>query len=203
MSSSEPERELIDTLPPPQRLALAYAPRNARAAWLGFFALDARLSKVVRAAREPMIGQIRLAWWRDRLGEPAEQWPKGEPLLRLLRTWQGRQGLLAPLVDGWEVLLGEPPLAPEQAQAAAAGRAKGAAAVAVTLGLEDDAARLERLALDWAAAELGLEPRRNAPPATKLPRKLRPMVVLHGLARRDRSGPVQIFTAMRLGIFGR
>ena len=56
--------ELLDTLAPMHRLALAYAPAEARPAWAGLLALDARLAGVVRAAREPVLGQLRLAWWR-------------------------------------------------------------------------------------------------------------------------------------------
>ena len=58
---------LLLGLTPLHRLALAYAPAASRGAWLGFLALDMRLAAIVRAAREPMIGQIKLAWWRERL----------------------------------------------------------------------------------------------------------------------------------------
>jgi phytoene synthase len=84
----------------------------------------------VAGTREPVLAQLRLAWWRDRLAEPAENWPRGEPLLAALTCWQGRHGALAGLVDGWEALLGEAPLAaPALMQLvdgrAAAGRAGG------------------------------------------------------------------------------
>jgi phytoene synthase len=49
--------------------------------------LDVRLAGVVRGAREPMLGQLKLAWWRDRLGGDPESWPKGEPLLASLKAW--------------------------------------------------------------------------------------------------------------------
>jgi phytoene synthase len=60
--------QLAATLPIERRLALAYAPGRARAATLGLFALDAALGNLVRAAREPLLGQMRLAWWREELG---------------------------------------------------------------------------------------------------------------------------------------
>ena len=163
-----------------------------------------------------MIGQIRLAWWRDRLAEPAEDWPKGEPLLALLREWEGRHGELRPLVDGWEVLLSEPPLDAAAFGDAAAGRAAGAAAVARRLGFGQHAAEVDRIGREWAVAELAervSDPREAAtlaklaktgePRAVSLPRALRPLVVLHGLSRANRSGSGQVLTALRLGIFGR
>ena len=61
-------------------------------------------------AREPLLGQVRLAWWRDRLGQDPADWPAGEPLLAALRGWQPQFAALAALVDGWELLLGAPPL---------------------------------------------------------------------------------------------
>ena len=55
-----------------------------------------------------MLGQLRLAWWRDRLNDDPAKWPKGEPLLGRLGSWGERSRALVPLVDGWEALLGEP-----------------------------------------------------------------------------------------------
>lgn len=70
--------------------------------------LAARLTKLLLDAREPLIGQIKLAWWRDMAAlvasDPAAL-PKGEPLLAELQaTWAGQGGLDA-LVDAAEALL--------------------------------------------------------------------------------------------------
>jgi phytoene synthase len=77
------------SIPPLQRLALAYAPAKSRAPLIALFALDARLADIVRHAHEPMLAQLRLAWWREQLtggsGGPAS----GDPLLALLREWLG------------------------------------------------------------------------------------------------------------------
>jgi phytoene synthase len=205
---------LAETLAPPARLALAYAPRAARPAWLAFLALDARLAGVVRQAREPLIGQIRLAWWRERLGEPAAAWPAGEPLLLLLREWGDHRRGLGAMVDGWEVLLAEPPLPPDSVEAAISGRAAGAAAVAQHLGQEQHTAEVERLARAWSAADFAagisdeaeaaaFREHASARRAASLPRALRPLVVLEALARSTRPGPLRLAAAVRLGIFGR
>ncbi|MCB2065424.1 MAG: hypothetical protein KDE15_02145 [Erythrobacter sp.] len=202
---------LIDTLPLPQRLALSYASRRAQPPVLALLALDARLAGIVRADGEPMIAQIKLAWWRDRLRQPPADWPQGEPLLALLATSGMATEPLAGLVDGWEVLLADT-LDPA---AFAEGRAQGWAALdpaaaqparewalvdlALNLGTADEAAAVRDLARaqPWDRA--------------RLPAAMRPLAVLHGLARRALhgdgaellAGPAAMLLAMRLGIFGR
>lgn len=212
--------QLSESLPPEQRLALAYAPARARAATLGLFALDARLAGVVRNASEPLLGQIRLAWWRDRLGENPQSWPEGEPLLALLRPWGEHAAVLRSLVDGWEALMGEPPAF----EALAEGRAQACAALAIVLGETDFASEAERAGRSWALADMAgrlSSPDELAVVASMLnvqdlrratlPRTLRPLAILHGLARRavrhpERGligGPLALLSAVRLGILGR
>jgi 15-cis-phytoene synthase len=209
-----PAADLLEALSPPSRLALAYAPGPARLAWLALLSLDARLAAVVRGASEPLIGQIRLAWWRERLSEPSSNWPAGEPLLALLREWGGGHEALRPMVDGWEILLGEAPLSAEAFAEAAAGRAACAVALAERLGLHRNRAQVARVAREWALADFAAkvgDPRELAvleglvqdTGRARLPRSMRPLVVLHGLARRSRSGSVALLAALRLGILGR
>ena len=207
---------LLGTLTPVQRLALAYAPAGARPAWLALLALDARLAGLVAATRETLLGQIKLAWWRDRLGENCEKWPKGEPLLAALSAWAGGHGALIALVDGWEAVLGERALAE-----LVAGRGAACAALAQMLGEGAHGDAAARLGRGWAIADLANSP---ADPAdadallalaqahdwrpAHLPRALRPLVVLHGLAARQRhsprsSGIPTLFAGIRLGILGR
>jgi hypothetical protein len=90
---------------------------------------------VVRTAREPMLAQLKLAWWRDRLAADPAVWPKGEPLLARLAQWREPAGLGA-LVDGWESLLGEPPLGAGELAAFSEGRAAGRAGCAARRGGE-------------------------------------------------------------------
>ena len=210
---------LQDTLPPTHRLALAYAPRQAHEAWLGLLALDARLAGVVRAARERVLGQLRRAWWRERLAE--DNPPSGEPLLALLRRWGPHRAGLIPLVDGWEALLGEAPLPGGGLSALAEGRASAVAALASLCGAENHAAIAARLARGWGlgdlathvshpderATALALMATQDWAPA-RLPRAMRPLVVLHGFARprrgaRQAAGFGALIGAVRLGIFGR
>ena len=56
-------------LSPDKRLAFAHLQGRRRPAVEALFALDAAMADVLRSTSEPMIGQIRLAWWRERLEE--------------------------------------------------------------------------------------------------------------------------------------
>ncbi len=216
--------QLSESLPPEQRLALAYAPARARSATLGLFALDTRLAGVVRNASEPLLGQIRLAWWRDRLGEHPQNWPAGEPLLALLRPWGEHAKGLRALVDGWEALMGEPPLEATAFELLAEGRAQGCAALAMVLAEADSAPEAERAGRGWALADMAgrlsspdellvVTSMLNAQDLRRaaLPRTLRPLAMLHGLTRRAArhpergliDGPLALLSAVRLGILGR
>jgi phytoene synthase len=209
---------LLDSLPAVQRVALAYAPKPTRAAWLGLLALDTRLAQLVRETREPMLGQIRLAWWRERLSEAPAKRPKGEPLLALLG---GDSERLVPLVDAWEALLGEAPLPRETIAGFAEGRAHALAGLATALGRQAAAGDAAQVGRSWALTDLAVrlshpEERDHAAALIaaldqnhpRLPREMRPLVVLHGLAVRDlrrgkdEAGMGALFAALRLGIFG-
>lgn len=211
---------LINTLPLSHRLALSYAPGRARTPLLALLALDQRLGTILAKRGEPLLVQIRFAWWRERLCEPAAQWPDGEPLLAALRNWPGDCAALAPLVSGWEALLADP-LAPGAVDIFAQGRAEGFAALATGLGADPSAA--SQRARQWALRDLLLHlssdadrfivramlDTREAAPA--LPRSLRPLAVLDALCARalERGstevldGPGAGVLALRVGLFGR
>ena len=87
-------------------LALTYVPPRDRGALAALFAIDRAMGDVVRSTKEPMLGPIRLAWWRERLEEldeagaaPAE--PRLQAVARELipRGVTGRE--LAALETGW------------------------------------------------------------------------------------------------------
>jgi len=83
-------------------------PRERRAAIATLWAFAERLTRLLIDAREPLIGQIKLAWWRDMaamLARDPAGLPKGEPLLaELTATWAG-QGGLDTIVDAAEAML--------------------------------------------------------------------------------------------------
>jgi phytoene/squalene synthetase len=112
---------LIEELPAVRRLALSYATRAAHPPFLALLALDAKFGGVVAAAREPVLAQIKLAWWRERLAAPAAERPRGQPLLAAMTCWGGHEPVLIALVEAWEAMLGNAP------DAAGLGEARAAA----------------------------------------------------------------------------
>lgn len=99
----------FEQLSPPQRLAVVYAPAKVRNAFALLLQFDERLSDIVSRVSEPMIGQLKLAWWRDALKAEQGQRPKGEPLLSMLAECEQPELTAAALalVDAWEMLLME------------------------------------------------------------------------------------------------
>lgn len=206
-------------LSPLLRLALAYSPRDARPATLSLFLLDTRLSGFVRRSTEPLLAQMRLAWWRDTLGSEPGVWPRGDPLLEVLQGWQAPEGLLA-LVDGWESLLVDQ-LDLEAVMDFAGGRVKAWQAFAGEIGVEpaavDSAARAWALGdlagnlSEPAERELVVEAAAGEPFVPPRARALRPLAILGGLGRRALSrggrplldGRGAALAALRLGMFGR
>lgn len=94
----------------PQRLVVRHAPAAEREALATLFALDERLGGIVRATREPLVGQMRLTWWRDALTALDEDHPApAEPVLvevRRLLLPNGVSGAsLAEMTAGWMAIL--------------------------------------------------------------------------------------------------
>jgi 15-cis-phytoene synthase len=206
---------LFQELGEAERLAAMWARGRYRAAAGAVLALDGVLGRMARGAREPMLVQIRLAWWRDRIAAGAGT---GHPVLEALAdALPGRIAPLAALVDAWEGVA----VASEKREAAAAALADARSQAMglgvseavppgfspariwslVTLARQADAAS-ERDRLLAAARGLPIEP---------LPRALRPLVLLDGLAAHcARRGETRLLgsrlsplVAIRLGILGR
>jgi len=211
--------ELMHGLPQVQRLALSYAPAASRSKFLALFALETRLAGIVRSVREPILAQLRLAWWRDRLTSAKDGWPHGDAVLDALRDWRDPSGL-GELVNAWEALLAEQ-LTAETIETHIAGRADAFAMMAREIGTdkENDAVAAGRcFAQADLAANLGDEAERSAvlshvarQMVPRLPRTLRPLSVLAGLGRSAMrkggspllSGPASVFLALRIGLTGR
>jgi 15-cis-phytoene synthase len=188
---------LDDWLSPPERLAIAYAPKATRMAWAGFLALDRRLAEAAKPGREPIMVQVRLAWWRERFNQPASAWPQGEPLLAILTAWDTERTALGALVDGYEARnVGE-----DGGVELARARVDAICALARLSRVNDDAA-IRGAAAQW----LGLAGATQT--HATLPRAMRPLVILRGMALREESGntgpPWREFLAiLRLGLLGR
>lgn len=217
------DQALLQTLPVAQRLALNYAPGRTREATLALLALDTRLASILRADGEPVIAQMKLAWWRERFAQHPSQWPVGEPLLALIGKLQMDCGSLGKLVDGWELLLAAE-LGDRELAGFAEGRAAGWRAVAAAAESPSARELAAEPAKGWALADLALHldaeteanlaretAFRYSEQAKRLPRDLRTLAVLHALSFRALKrgsgdvldGPGALLTAMRVGFVGR
>ena len=215
--------DLVETLPLPQRLALAYAPKRTQSATLALLALDTRLAGIIRNGGERVIAQMKLAWWRERLEQAPAHWPIGEPLLALLRDCGIKPERLVPLVDGWEMLLAEA-LGRRELSTFARGRALGWSAVNDASGRSQPDAPVEEAGHEWALLDLAMhldsedeaKMAREAAAASggariRLPKEVRSLAVLHSLSRRAHrlgsgellDGAGAMATALRAGLLGR
>jgi len=147
----------VDLADPERALAVAYAPASLRAGLSALFALDERFGGIVSSTSEPMIGLMRLAWWREALEKLDRDPAPAEPLLGLIADTVLPRGVtgaaLAAIEDGWTALLdGEP-----DAEAIARhGRERGGnlfSAAAALLGADDP--RLTIAGEVWSLTDLG------------------------------------------------
>jgi phytoene synthase len=213
------EMALLDDLLEPERLAFHYVDGRSRKRWLTILALDRRMATILRSRREPIMAQVRLAWWRETLARDPSHWPQGEPLLEALREWRDPSGL-AELASGWEALLSDE-LSPGVIAEFIAGRGAAFTCLARELGV--DATEHARAAAEiWALADLAAHVSDSAERAgvvgyrtdlsvPRLPRSLRPLAILAGLgaaALRKSGAPLlsgraSALLVLRIGLVGR
>ena len=206
-------------------LAVSAARAEHRALFAALLAFDSRLGKLVAAANEPMLGQMRLAWWRDQLSSDPSARPRGDAVLDgLSATYGNRTEGLRSLVDGWEGFLLAESDARTSIAALGKGRAKAFQDVGTLAGSGSEPEAVAHAARFWSHIDVylhasGEEDRAEAraladahrDPVARLDRTMRPLAVLRGLAARvidrdltqmmgDRMSPL---AALRLGLFGR
>ena len=62
-------------------LILAYCPSAIRPAWAWLFALQKRINDGVARVGEPVLGQMRIAWWRERIADADTLSVQRDPML--------------------------------------------------------------------------------------------------------------------------
>lgn len=176
-------------------LATLYAPAEARASLFALYALDLELAEVVRTTTQPMVGLIRLAWWREALEKLDRAPPPAQPLLIALAKSVLPRGVTGAFLSGIEA--GFAALLEDPVDLYAYVKGRGAtlfAAAAVLSG--DSGAGARNAGRIWAAAELLRMERRidrealRAFASSPLAARTKPLRGLAELARRDlRDGP--------------
>lgn len=136
-------------------LATLWAPENRRAGLLAIHAYDLEQQRVVADIEDPMVAEIRLAWWREQM-EALEGGavPEHLPVLQELAAMHRAEGVdlkaFAALADGVVPILGEEPL--DAAKLAAARGEAVFSAMAHFLGSPVDVARVA--GRTWGLARL-------------------------------------------------
>lgn len=186
-------------LDPERRLALAYIPIGRRAQVETLWRLDVTLGDTLAPGRDPMIGQIRLAWWREALERLDHDKPPPEPLLeaaeRFLLPGGITGAMLAGMADGWEALLDGAPLTPDMLERYSA---RGALLFRLSANLLGaDSHSVAQAGSLWALvdfarhcarpdeAAMAIEAARAKPDIGRWPISLRPLGMLAALAARD------------------
>ncbi|MBX3493294.1 MAG: squalene/phytoene synthase family protein [Parvibaculum sp.] len=92
-------------------LTVLLAPEPARDALLALYAFNIEIARIPEAVSEPMMGQIRLQWWRETVEGLDRGETRGHAVAEALATTDlPREGLLA-LIDARERDLSEEPFA--------------------------------------------------------------------------------------------
>ena len=177
MSDADDLDALIRRVDPDRWLASRFvADASARADLVALYAFNNELARAVEVASQPLVAEIRLAWWREALDEMFEGRPlRRHPVAEALAEAVGRRGLargtLEGLIDarlrdldGWPLQLAEA----EAYIDSTAGALMAAAARVLDPASDPDAFRHAaqawglaglrrvggRLPADWSAAEL-------------------------------------------------
>jgi len=131
-------------------LCALFVPRSARSALFALILFNAEIARVREVVSEPMLGQIRLQWWREAIEGIYDGQTRRheviEPLAEAIRTHGLTRGYFDRLIDARERDLDD---APAESVAALESYAEESAAPLVSLALEcvgADAAGLVDLA---------------------------------------------------------
>jgi phytoene/squalene synthetase len=204
-----------------------FAPADKRDALLVLYHLYADIARIPASVSEPMVGAIRLQWWRDLFSGLAAQETRGTLIGEALLAVQLDTSALMPLIDGREAALADEGRGVEQLENEA--RETGSALLRVAcsiMGQEIDADLCQQAATGFEL--MRLVPQDGAPVAAratslldaacrrfnKLPRTQRkavlPVFLPIGLARRQagayprqKSLLAYQLTLLRMAFFGK
>lgn len=143
-------------------LCLLFAPEPARSRLVALYAFNLEVAKIRETVSEPLLGQIRLQWWRDALGEfgrgIVRAHPIAEALAAALRDSPVRPALLERLLVAREADLDDaPPTTLTAMEVYAAGTSGGLQQAALdALGIQSETADRAAAGVGIAWALLGL-----------------------------------------------
>jgi len=82
--SVESVAELVRRSDPDRYLSALFAPAQARPRLLALYAFNVEIARVADTVREPMMGEIRLEWWRETLASSRAGRPRAHPVAQAL-----------------------------------------------------------------------------------------------------------------------
>jgi len=88
-----PSGEAVRQGDPDRFLCALFAPAEARADLFALYAFNLEIAKVREVVSEPTLGEIRLQWWREALGEAAAGRPRRHPVAEALAGAIARRNL--------------------------------------------------------------------------------------------------------------
>ena len=200
-----------------KRLALVHTPYERRKIVETLLLFDAQLANIALSQGEPMLKQIKLAWWREETSrEPEAGAMAGQPLAaRIVKANEWSAKSKKSLVDAWEQVATEQVSARNAAQTL--GEARAMAFCEVTGQTSSPA--IKAASNLWAQFDLSSASFAVAPAVPndefdipmRLPKALRTLAILAGLSRRALrygysdllAGRTAPLAALRLGIIGR
>jgi phytoene synthase len=147
---------LVRTRDHDRYLTALFAPRRDRTALLAIYAFNSEIARAREASREPILGQMRLQWWRETIaavyeGRAVPRHEVAGPLAAAIAERGLSRGHFERLIDAREADLAAD--APAD-MAALEAYAEASAAPLVSLALELSVTRGE--AADAAARDLGI-----------------------------------------------
>lgn len=83
----------------PRYIAIQFAPEDKRGDLMAIAAFAAEIDRIIRAASDPLPGEIRLQWWREVLSGEREGEAKGHPLAVALTDTIRLRGLPPAIFD--------------------------------------------------------------------------------------------------------
>jgi phytoene synthase len=87
--------------------ATLFCPADRRAALLSLYAFNLEIATIAESTREPLIGGMRLQWWRDAIPAILEGHPPGHPVaVALAEAAAGHDAMRTPfdrMIDGREL----------------------------------------------------------------------------------------------------
>jgi 15-cis-phytoene synthase len=104
-------KDTNDAMSPPNQLSITYCKPAIRPFFSLLLSFDSRLRDVAVRNTEPLIGQLRLAWWRDAISADTQTPKSGEPLLSALYDLQPAEivtlarASMLDLLTAWEQVI--------------------------------------------------------------------------------------------------